>query len=518
MNQELYKLIIADDEKTIRDALSKFINWNELGFEVVGCFDDGDTALDFLEKSDVDAVLTDIKMARVTGLDIARYIHVNKRREKVVLLTGYKDFEYARSAIEFDVAYYLLKPTQLPELYDVFRKVKEQLRMEKRESVNLQLLRETLREQFFLNIFWGSFYDRKDIEEKAAQFQFDVNLEKMFCAVLSVKLDDYASYMENKYMFGKEQLYISVRNFFKLAFQEVEFVPIYQAEGNLKYIVYSKNVLCRMDDLENVEMELYNVMELRLKMTLENKSDSIFVLTEKCRSSGLNLRRINEAFEFKQFDEQWKLLMSYIFSWDEEMAHTLLKNVLSTSEETDIPSLRYFIERLFHSINKHFTNVGIMCNRFCDVQSSVNSMDKREELIQFALRRISEIITDIKNNLGGSENMVIVKAKEYINSNYNLDISLDDVAGHVFLSPAYFSRIFKRRCNENFTEYLLKVRMQNAMELLRNTQLKVYDIANAVGYKTLKYFYRLFKQYTGLTPTEFRMSALQDKGDEKCME
>ena len=117
------------------------------------------------------------------------------------------------------------------------------------------------------------------------------------------------------------------------------------------------------------------------------------------------------------------------------------------------------------------------------------------------------------SNIELKHSKLINKAKEYINNHYNEDITLSDVANYVFLSPAYFSRLFKKHGNENFSDYLMRVRIYKAAYLLENTSMKVYSVAEKVGFKTLKYFYKNFKEKTGVSPSEYRISVLNRKSD-----
>ncbi|MBD2843799.1 response regulator [Paenibacillus sp. IB182496] len=122
-----YRLLLVDDEEEVREVLPEIVDWSGLGFEVIGTLEDGQEAIAYLQKFEVDVILSDIKMTFQSGLDIAAYIHRRKLRTRVVLLSGYQEFELAKEAIRYNVKDYLLKPTDLDELYKVFRTMKEEL-------------------------------------------------------------------------------------------------------------------------------------------------------------------------------------------------------------------------------------------------------------------------------------------------------------------------------------------------------------------------------------------------------
>ncbi|MBD2844844.1 response regulator [Paenibacillus sp. IB182496] len=123
----MYTLLLVDDEKEIRSGLSQYFPWHEVGFELVGQCADGKQALDFLETREVDVLLCDIRMPVLSGLDVARRLHERKSRAKVVFLSGYKDFEYAKQAMAYGVKSYIVKPTKYSELFDVFSSLKLEL-------------------------------------------------------------------------------------------------------------------------------------------------------------------------------------------------------------------------------------------------------------------------------------------------------------------------------------------------------------------------------------------------------
>ena len=136
----MYKLVVVDDEKAIRKGICKYIDWESMGFEVVADFEDGKETIDYIKNNEVDVVLTDIEMAEVSGLELARYIHENNLLLKTVIISGYKEFEYARKAVEYGVEHYLLKPVRLEEVSQVFAKIKNEL--DERKAIGDQFLTE----------------------------------------------------------------------------------------------------------------------------------------------------------------------------------------------------------------------------------------------------------------------------------------------------------------------------------------------------------------------------------------
>jgi two-component system response regulator YesN len=123
----MYKLVLVDDEVEIRNGLSQYFPWNEIGFDVVGIFENGKKALTFIDSHHVDVLLCDIRMPLMTGLEVAQELHSRQSKIKVILLSGYKEFEYAKQALSYDVKGYIVKPTKYNELYEHFSKLKLEL-------------------------------------------------------------------------------------------------------------------------------------------------------------------------------------------------------------------------------------------------------------------------------------------------------------------------------------------------------------------------------------------------------
>ncbi|MGG1518079.1 response regulator [Paenibacillus oryzisoli] len=158
----MYRLIIVDDEEEIREGLRDLIDWPDLGFEVVSMFRDGKDAIRYLQEHEVDVVLTDIKMTYASGIDLAEYVYSQKLPVKVVILSGFREFQLAREAIRYNVSHYLLKPTDIEEVSEVFRKISEELdqdklyrEQEQRERQHVKMLRPLLMEQFFSQLLRG---------------------------------------------------------------------------------------------------------------------------------------------------------------------------------------------------------------------------------------------------------------------------------------------------------------------------------------------------------------------------
>jgi len=218
-----YKVIIADDEVIISERLKRFISRNIKEFDVVGCFRDGEFAIECLKNNDIDLVITDIIMLKVSGIDVAKYVFENNLKTKVVILSGYKEFEYAKKAIEYNVTDYLIKPTDFDLLLNVLNKIKLSLDAEKNTEVKndrYDELMSALKEQLFINIVMGSVRRREDIDRKFEVMGGGHSPGNTKSAIFEVNITNYDEFLRDKWEYDKDKLntFIVCKNNINLAF------------------------------------------------------------------------------------------------------------------------------------------------------------------------------------------------------------------------------------------------------------------------------------------------------------
>lgn len=414
-----FKLIIVEDEKIMREGFANFVDWKSMDFEVAAKLEDGRDAIDYIGRHPVDVVLTDIKMTFVSGIELAKYIYENKLPIKVVLVSGFKEFEYARQAMRYNVDHFLLKPAPVKEIESMFAEIRQQLEKEMQERQIEQEKDERyleviklLQEQFFFDIVLGTTKNTDEIRKRICLLNLKIDVDKSKCSIVNITIKEFENFSNSNWKYGKDGLYTAVRNFIHSGDGIITFYPIGNKEGNLKFLAISQE-----------------------QMHAEQFKDAID-------------RRITSAKEG-------------------------IKNFLG-------------LEIAFH-IEKSFDNIF----EFAADSASPAAGGKTA-------------LPDANAKASGAS--VIQCAKEYIRDRYNRDITLDEIAEHVFLNPIYLSRLFKEQTGENYIDYLIKVRMEKAIELLQEKKYKVYEIGSMVGYDSIKYFYKVFKRVTGQTPTEYRES------------
>jgi two-component system response regulator YesN len=527
----LYKLVIIDDEALIRESIPNIINWESMGFEIVASLEDGREAIEYIDKMHVDVVFTDIKMTFVSGLELAKYIYEHKPHIKVIIISGYQDFEFARQAISYDVVHYLLKPTRLDELRSIFEDVRNQLDKEKEERAkNEKISRDLqhyenliplLQEQFFADIILGALRNEDEIKRRIELVDLDIEPDHSKCCILEISFPNYKEYINNRWKYGKEVFYPALKNFFNVAKDGI----VYFAAGLiLDRVFVLANAPSEMDDTEltgtikscyeMIKTELKSQLNLDINYEIHGTFHNIFdaamnfmPVTFSNENEGI-LENADELIQKSDWlVEQQKLFISYISAGNIESVSSLFDSFIEELKFVDFRTVQNFIIDLFLKISNKLTDIGvdinvITRNRF--YYNIILTFKDIHEIRTWGRSILKEIAEYIGHSSESNGNKVIQKAKEYIRDHCCEDISLKDAADYVFLNSNYLCRLFKQQTGENFTDYLIRERMDKALKLLQDGQYKVYEICSMVGYKSNKYFVRLFKQHTGYTPSEYR--------------
>jgi two-component system, response regulator YesN len=546
-----YKLILVDDEEEVRKGVLNKIEWDKYGFEIVGEAENGKEAMDIAEKTFPDVVITDIKMPFMDGMELAKSIRERFPTTKVIVLTGFDEFEYAQKAIKLNVTEYVLKPISAKELIDVLIKVRAQIDKEIAERENVEALREyyrksipVLKEKFLTSLLTSSM-EKDEIKEGSQNYY--LNLEGNAFVVALVNIDtnkakinegQEASVQKNQYKDINEErqlMNVAVLNIVEEIIQKY----------NLGYRLLHNNhivilAICKTEDRDKAVNKVFNVLE-ELRQTIEKflKLTVTIGLGNICT----DITTINQSYKNALNAVDYRLLMGsnriiWIediepdsrrrISFGENKEHALLSSIKVGTEEEIKKTIDTFFEEITDT-NASFKDYQIYLMEMLttilkaargsniDIDSVFGaSQNPFAELYRFDslegaqswFKHISvKIMNHIVNDRQDSSKLLVEKAKDYVKENYNdSDITINGVCDFLHISPTYFSFIFKREMKTTFINYLTQVRMEAAKELLRNTNMKTFEIAEKVGYSESNYFSYSFKKRFGISPSEYRNS------------
>jgi len=522
----MYKLIIVDDEKAIRNGIKDYFDWKSMNLEVVALFEDGKEALSYLEKNEVDVVLTDIEMAEVSGLELAKHIHENSLPQKVVIISGYKEFEYARQAVQYGVEYYLLKPIKIDEVKRVFTKISRDLDELKKED-DIDELKEfmpELIEQFWVSILVGGARTNESIIKKNELLNLKVEVERPY-GLIDLNMIESEDVLNEHYVDGNYRNLI--RNIFSGEKKDIVYYPVCLSDDITKVVAVSEQKDSIKDFGERLEVQLkekseiaMSLLKINLDMKIEKLFFNIYELAEyQCVFTNAPKSEASVTLnpeEHERFMQKYKLIMGTINDGDFEELDYLIDAMFYEFRSMSDARVKHLCIDLFSMLSVRLTKMGI--DAWSKESGSMSypeiiEANSQAELKQLTKQRLEGILSLVKEKQNINSKTIIDEAIRYMKKNYNGDISLEKVASRFFLNQAYFSRLFRQCAGVTFTDYLIELRMEKAKELLAQGRYKVYEVSRMVGYTSEKYFFRIFKQYMGCSPSDYyRRKNLNEKG------
>lgn len=521
-----YRVIMADDEAHIREGISRKINWEALGFRLVGEAENGQEALELAEQLHPDVILTDIQMPFLTGLELCKRSAIILPATKFVVFSGFDEFDYAQQAVRLNVSEYILKPIDTAELVAVLEKLKQQLDAERAQRQNLETLQTlyqeslpVLRELFLTRLLDGQACDNR-IAEEAKQHHID--LEKPIWQVALVHPEGVDNQRELTMLsirkLLEEQLQLADCTVVDFFYSDVIALLVGCDTQEEPYRLMNQlNRVCRLS-------ESYLEIPLTVGLGLPCGLDSLSQSTQSARTA-LEYRVLQgtgrtiyiadmEPQNYGQllFDDQdERALSSAVKLGSEEDIRQAVERVTQKLQQMgpDLSQSQLFFLELVTCLLKltrsgDLTVADVFGAEFTG-SLQITDFASPEELGQWCLERCLRLRELIGGQRSDSAGRTVERAKDFIQEHFaQSELSVETLCDYLHLSPAYFSTLFKRETGMTFTAYVTQVRMEEAGRLLRQTEEKTYLIAQKIGYEDPNYFSYVFKKHFGLTPTKYR--------------
>lgn len=530
------KVVIADDEQMVCVVEENLIAWDELNLELSGIAHDGAQLLALILEKKPDIVITDICMPELSGLELIKQVRQQELSVKFIIISGYKQFEFAHDALKYRVDDYLLKPINGQELNDALLKLRMEILNERaepganiRDKVESLQDKETIRRIFLNQLVHnqnGLNLDASEIERN-----YGVNFrEGLFQAVVT-KIDGIADMPEKSEGLVSLSSKI-VRVFNKIfephcyeilsAFEDAKILMAINypesaarqvSDGIDEYFLYAKNIA---DLFEGVSLTVgtgnqYPEMGLIRQSFIEAETavyQRIILGTNRVIQQ-TNLTKPAQHPDDKALKELRERLGREFEALNASaITETLNELFQAFLENCDVSALTAFLYELtddffllHKSLGNEIPNRDYIQNR---ILRGIDNATSLPLLQQHVDKELTELTNRILEEKVAQSKKPIREAIRFIEANYNKPISLGDVAEAVWLNPVYFSNLFKKETGENYIDYVHKYRINIAKEKLRTTNNTINQICYAVGYDDPNYFVKLFKKYVGLTPSEFR--------------
>lgn len=536
----MYNLLIVDDEALVREAIEDQMDWEKLGFKCVGTCEDGKEALDFITRHTPDVVLTDIGMPFMNGIELTRELSIHYPKVKVIIFTGYDDFDFAQQALKLQAVDYILKPITAAELEQVITKIRFELDSERNQIKDFEQLKRQLRESLpllkerFLERFASTSMPERQMKDSFSYFEIEWN--GSYVIELAIEVDEFV-WSQPSTLSDEELIRFAVYNIAQEVIDNRAGTLIFRDRENRVLIIISGNQAEELHDLSSlVAEEIHSKITDYLRVKLSIGIGHVCHLTDKVQRlnqsalSALDYRFVigtNQIICISDLEQRKRPELLSLIDWESELI-TKLKT--GTPEEMDewieqifimfrehvfpFDICQMYLQRIVLTIMHTLYVMGIdNVQVFGDTQSPINeitrlaSMDKVEVWLK---AQCAKVVGTIKSMREHQSVFQVAKSIEYIKQHYmDPKLSLKSVCFHVSMSSSYFSSIFKQTSGKTFVEFVTHIRMEKAKELLNMSSLKSYEIAYAVGYSDPHYFSGAFKKHTGETPTDYRHKKLK---------
>ncbi|MBO7746818.1 response regulator [Paenibacillus sp. MWE-103] len=543
----MYKLLIVDDEPTVRAGLRAYIDWSSFGIEVMDEADDGDAALEIVGRETPDLVLTDVRMPNLDGIALSREISARHPGTKIVFVSGHDDADYLKSALKVSAVDYIFKPVNLEELSAVIRRVVAELdaeRAERRRKEELEVkLKEgmpLLREKLLLSLVEGG-APKQGLGERLDFLGLRLPADAPYwVAVLSV--DDMAGVLASRTETDRQLLWYAVLNIAQelidrhlagYAFERRagEFVGILRAEPADEYASDAAEALFAFAG--DVRGNLERWLKIGVTIGISERVTSPYALAQA----------YGQAREAA--DHKWYLGKNRIITMDslrgpeteaggyERSGPADREGLIPALKAADPDKLRAGLDRIFADLArrrrdglKYGRNVCLQIALAVDqlllelnvpaggsdadapasgLWEALFEQETLGDLRRLLESRLLDACGRIREKRTGKTANVVERVRAIIDRGYaNGGLTVAEIGREVYLTPTYVSLLFKQETGQTVNEYLTQVRVEKAKELLRDPQYKFYDICHAIGYTDPSYFTKLFKKATGVTPSAYR--------------
>lgn len=537
-----YSVLLVDDEEDVVEAIVQKIDWDRLGYSLAGYAKNGLEALEIAEEKQIDVVLTDIKMPYMDGLTLSHRLKELYPSIKIIIFSGFDEFEYAKEAIRLEAEEYMLKPVDAGELSRVFQKVHEALDQEFDEKQSIHRLKNyyleslpILQESLYTSLIEGTL-PQQDLESTLLDYQISLP-GKYFAVVILHNSLSLSPEGINPLLItmsirklAEERLQKNWRPCFFTYLGNTLFIAQMDKESDSLKLTDDCEILCRMARhickatvTAGIGKTVDNLMDLPLSYLGARDAVAYRVLYGRGKAiaiSEIGLEGKEEHKVNKEIIDEERLLDIYRsirMSSEEELNKCI--DLYIENSRLDSPSLQeyhFFLMDLVTNMHKFLlanqVDTGLIFAKEEDVYQKVQqfSLAELSQWMKEICKKMQIIIQEMRSDKTKS---FVKKAVEHVHSHYmDKDLTVEALSQELHVSAAYFSTVFKRETGKSFINYLTDYRMEKALRLLMEEEEKTYIIAEAVGYSDPNYFSYAFKKKFGMSPSKYKSNSKGKEG------
>lgn len=507
------KVLIADDESIVLEGLKYIIDWEKLGFSICSEARNGEETLEKILNLNPELVLLDIKMPKLSGIEIVKLAREHNFSGHFIILSGYSDFSYAQKAIRYGVDFYLTKPIDEEELTESVTKVYETILKERKLDTNLHQYREKAKDTILRHLLIG-----------------DEELTSLDFSDLHMNADSYQVVIYERYNQDSFQPFwnfadlLRVTNHDNNSFDHITLedreIVLLKGEFAMKRF---ENLLSHYNTSPQKGSPLdslfltYGRRVWQLRQIPNSYHDALLLLSRRffCEANQhvFGYQELPQEEEFiytiNSSDLAYypKLLSDYIYTYNRSRLADTLKELETNLyySTDDITTIKHFLIDMYFQIKQNVSHTYSTIDIPFPTNSAIINLIEGKFYLYEIIQFLSEQFEMCMNAIGTPTSKTIMDdILYYIDHNYYENLKLESIAPLFGYNSSYLGKIFTKKVGESFNSYLDRVRIEHSKKLLLEDNCKVYEVAQKVGYKTVDYFHKKFKKYTQMSPAEFR--------------
>ena len=533
----MYSVMIVDDEPIIRKGLKKIINWEDYGFKVVCEARDGEDALELIKEHSIDFIVSDIKMHKVTGIELLREIREMGLDTLVLLLSGYDEFSYAQEGIRLGAFDYILKPIDSQKLKNILINASNKLTTKEEKDREYSVNKVISGEKILYDLLRGK--NLMMMDEYISKYNLPLIKGKVQVAIVEINeiiisSEDLTENDEWNHL--NDMVNELIRKVLEKS--DIKYFSLVDSDFGKKIIIVQADKEIEISDLNQSFISVLNSIlkvgneELKTKLNIGvgssyNQIYSIYKSYLNAKEAlkykyvlGTNrLINVSELAECRQdrfvypIEKEKSLISAIIVGKDDSLG--MLKELLKEIAKMlnfDIFKINITFTQIIYNIYNNVLKKYSFLEDVYDLSKIVKigflGVETLEDIENKLIDNIAKLIEIIKEySLNQSDN-IVQRACEYVLNHIDEDITLTSIASNLNISKNYLCSIFKQQTGENFLEYATKAKMERAKILLKKYDYKVYEVSDLLGYKETSYFSKLFKKHTGYTPAEYKKNII----------
>ena len=489
----MYKVYLLDDEPFILEGLKYIVDWQDYGFEIVGSANNGDDGLKEILTMDIDLVITDIMMPKMTGLELIENLIKLNYQTNFIVLSAFQEFQYAKKAISMGAQNYILKPIDTEELERSLINIKNKLK----DKENRNKDKEVVNNSLLLKIITDKDYENIDYLKEKLKYNGEYRV-----GIIELKNKNKDIHKVLKVIPGMKKYLYCIENKSKAVF-------IIDDKFNNEYIEELTNIKNEITDLINdiVYISLGQVIKdlEYINTSYESAKDiSEYKIIYPNISWIKEYKEKNNEYIDIDIDIDFEDLKSLLINKDFVNACLYIESKFNKLKEDDLNPKKIKTKALevFLNVYNYINESKLMKNLSIYLENAINKNTIDE--IQLELINMIKFMQTKLENTQESISPVIIKLLDHIEKNYQKDLNLKEISDSLNINSIYLGQLFQKEIGILFSDYINNFRINKAKDLLSNTSLKASEIGELVGYSNKNYFYRKFKSIVGITPSEWR--------------